>query len=134
MKDLYNDVKVSTVISPHSPAATGTISGTVIDTANFANITFTIASGLQTSTDVTVTPIIMSGTVTGTLTSAAAADIIGTEASAALDGTAGASSVSKIGYKGVNRYVSCDLLVATAATGLYSVTALQGGARKKPQS
>lgn len=134
MKDRYNDVKISKVIAPVSPSATGTVSGTAIDTANFANLTFVIAAGAQTTTSITVTPIVKDGTATGSLTSAAAADILGTEAGAALDGTAGASSVSKVGYTGTSRYVTCDLVVANAATGVYSVTAVQSGARKKPQS
>ena len=133
--DLYNNVKVSSAIDPHSPAATGTITGdNVIDTANFSNTTFVISAGAQTTEGVTVTPVVMSGTVTGTLTSAADADLLGTEAGAALDGTAGADSVSKIGYVGTNRYVRLDLIVAEAATGLYQAAAVQAGARKGPQS
>lgn len=134
MKDLYNDVKVVQVIKPHSPAATGTISGAVVDTSGFDNVTFVIMSGLQTTTNLTVTPIVTEGTATDSLTSAANADLLGTEAAAALSGTAGASGVSKIGYKGSKRYVTCDLAVANAATGLYSVSAVLGGAREKPQA
>ena len=42
MKDLFNDVNDVRVISPHSPAATGTISGQVIDMAGYRGITFKI--------------------------------------------------------------------------------------------
>ncbi|MES0444974.1 MAG: hypothetical protein ABUJ92_00375 [Desulfobacterales bacterium] len=132
--DLYNNIKVTTVIKAHSPAATGVISGVVIDTAGYRSTTFVVSSGLQTTTGVTVTPIVKSGTATGSLASAAANDLLGTEAAAALDGTAGASSSSKVGYRGINQYVTCDLLVAAAATGTYNVTCVQSSAIKGPVS
>ena len=132
--DLYSNIKVSRVISPHSPAATGTISGQVIDTSTFRSTTFVIAAGAQTTTGITVTPVVKSGTATGSLASCAAAELIGTEAGAALDGTAGANGVKRIGYQGSDRYVTCDLVVTAAATGLYSVTCVQGDPIKGPQS
>lgn len=133
-QDLYSNIKLSKVIAPISPAATGTITGAVIDTANFDSTTFVIASGAQTTTGITVTPVVKSGTATGSLASCAAAELIGTEAGAALDGTSGASSVSRIGYKGSDRYVNCDLIVTAAATGVYSVVAVQSHGRTGPQS
>jgi hypothetical protein len=125
-------IKRTRVISPVSPAATGTISGQVIDTAGRRATTFVIAAGAQTTTNITVTPVIKHGTVTGTLTSVADSLLIGTEAAAALNGTAGANGVSTIGYIGANRYVTCDLIVTAAATGVYSVTVDQGSNLKSP--
>lgn len=133
-KDLHNNVSPARVISPQSPSATGTISGQVIDTKNIGAIEFIISSGAQTTTGITVTPVVKSGTVTGTLTSVADADLLGTEAGVGLDGSAGANSVGRIGYTGSNRYVTCDLVVAGAATGLYSVVAVKTGVRKAPVS
>lgn len=132
--DLYNNIKVSRVISPVSPAATGTISGQVIDTAGFRSTMFSIAAGAQTTTGITVTPVVKSGSATGSLASCSADELLGTEAAAALDGTAGANGTSKIGYIGADRYVTCDLIVTAAATGVYSVTAEQGDAIKGPVS
>lgn len=132
--DLHNNIKISRAISPVSPAATGAITGQVIDRANFPDLEFVIAAGAQTTTGITVTPLISHGTVTGTLTSAPDSALLGTEAAAAtiLAGSGGANKVAKIGYKGANRYVRCNLTVAGAATGVYSVTAVQSGARKAP--
>jgi len=132
--DLYNNVKVTRVISPVSPSATGTITGQVIDTSAYRSTLFTIAAGAQTTTGITVTPVVLSGSATGSLASCAASELLGTEAAAALDGTAGANGVSKIGYIGVDRYTRCDLIVTGAATGVYSVTAEQGDAIKGPVS
>ena len=132
--DLYNNIKVSPVIAPVSPAATGTISGTVVDTSAFRTNTFVISAGAQTTTGITVTPVVKSGTATGSTASAAADELLGTEAGAALDGTGGASSSTKIGYIGTNRYITCDLVVTAAATGVYSVQLVQSDPIKAPQS
>lgn len=132
--DFHNNINPVRVISPVSPSATGTISGQVIDTANIGAIEFIISAGAQTTTSITVTPVIRSGTATGSLTSEADANLLGTEAGAALDGTGGANGVTRIGYHGSNRYVTCDLVVANAATGVYAVQAIKCGVRKAPVS
>lgn len=132
--DSKNNFKVTKVIGPISPSATGTITGTVVDTATYRSNTFIIEAGLQTTTGITVTPVVLSGTATGSLASAADSTLIGTEAAAALSGTAGASGRKKIGYIGSNRYVRCDLIVTAAASGVYSVTLLQGDPIKSPVS
>lgn len=133
--DLHNNIKVTPAINPASPGATGTITGdNIIDRANFPNLEFVIEAGAQTTTGITVTPVVMEGSTTGSLTSVADADLLGTESAAALSGTAGADSVSKIGYAGSNRYVRLDLIVGGAATGTYSAVAVQSGGRKAPQS
>lgn len=134
-QDLHNHIKVTNAIDPASPSATGTITGdNIIDRANYSNLEFIISAGAQTTAGITVTPVVMSGSATGSLTSAAASELLNTEASAALDGTSGADSASKIGYKGSSRYVRLDLIVANAATGVYSAVAVQSGAREQPVS
>ena len=132
-RDLYNEVKVSTVIRPHSPSATGTISGLVIDTAGFSATTFVLEAGNQTTANLTVTPIIKSGSATDALTSCADTVLLGTETAGNLSGTAGQNEVRKIGYIGSDRYVTCDLAVVNAATGTYAVQAVQSSSRKQPQ-
>ena len=130
--DRYSNIKTTRAISPISPAATGTITGQVIDTAGFRSNTFVIAAGAQTTTGITVTPVVLSGTVTGTLVSAADDDLLGTEAAAVLSGTAGANGQTKIGYTGTNRYIRLDLIVLSAASGVYSAVCVQGDAVKAP--
>lgn len=132
MSDLYSNLKVTRCISPISPAATGTITGQVVDTAGYRSTMFSISAGAQTTTGITVTPVVLSGAATGSLASCAAGELIGTEAAAALDGTAGSNGNSKIGYKGADRYVRCDLIVTAAASGVYEVTAIQGGSIEGP--
>lgn len=124
--DTYSKLKFSKVIAPISPAATGTITGTVVDTSGYRSNTFVFAAGAQTTTNITVTPVVLSGTVTSSLASCAAAEMIGTEAAAALSGTAGAGTFTKIGYIGTDRYVRADMIVTAAATGVYSCVLVQG--------
>jgi hypothetical protein len=131
-KDIHNSIAAVRVISPISPAATGTIAGQVIDMANFNSCEFVIQSGAQTTGGITVTPVVKSGSATGALTAVADANLLGTEAAAALDGAAGANGVTKIGYVGNDRYVTCDLVVTGAATGVYAVSAVKGSPRKAP--
>ena len=135
--DLHNNIKVSRVISPHSPAATGTIAGQVIDTAGFRSTEFVFQTGLQTTTGITVTPIVLSSTQSTTgFTSAADSILLGTEAAAAtiMAGAGGANKAAKIGYVGSNRYVRCDLNITKAASGLYSAVCVQSNPIKGPQS
>lgn len=135
-QDLHNNIKVTTAVAPYNPSATGTTTGAIIDRAGYENLEFAISSGAQTTTGITVTPVIKHGSVTGTLTSAADTDLFSTEAVAAavIAGSAGASKVTKIGYKGTSRYVQCNLILAGATTGYYSAVAILSGARKAPVS
>ena len=71
---------------------------------------------------------------TGSLTAVADADLLGTEAGANLSGTAGSNNVTKIGYTGVNRYVSVNLPVTVGATGVYGVNCIQSDPIKAPQA
>ena len=130
--DRFNNMNRARAISPISPAVTGTITGQVIDTAGFRSNTFVIEAGLQTTTSITVTPVVLSGSVTATLTSASDDDLIGTEADAVLSGTAGSNSVKGIGYTGTNRYIRIDLIVLNAASGVYSAVCVQEDAVKAP--
>lgn len=128
--DTYSRVKFTNGISPVSPAATGTITGKVLDTSGYRSNTFVIHAGLQSASVTSVTPVVLSGTATSSLGSCAAAELIGTEAAAA-SGLAGAlttGTTEKIGYIGTDRYVRCDLTVAGAATGVYAVQLVQADA------
>jgi predicted transcriptional regulator len=121
MKDLSSKIKVSKVIAPISPAATGTISGTAVDLSGANSVTFIISAGAQTTAGITVTPTVVAGSATGSMSAVDDADLIGLESSATLNGTAGAASSKKIGYIGTARYASVNLAVTAAATGVYSV-------------
>lgn len=129
--DLHSNVKERRVISPIAVGTTGTgQTGKIIDRQGFGGVEFLLSYGAITSTTAVFTATVLEGDVTGTMTSVADADLIGTEA---LAGVAAAnprvSGVSanvskKIGYKGTKRYVRVDVKsTATAGTPI-SVTAV----------
>ncbi len=128
MSDLYNNVKVTRALSPIS-ITTGVTAGIVVDTSAYRSTTFMIAAGVTSSI---ATPIIKSGTATGSLTSEADSNLIGTESGAIISAT-GDNTQSKIGYKGSNRYANCSLSLS-AGTGVYSVVCVQADPIKAPVS
>lgn len=111
-----------------------TVDGVVIDTAGFGAVEFVISYGVHTTTGATFTPVIMESTATGSgFTSAAAGDLLGTEAAA---GIAAAASVDtnvckRVGYRGSKRYCRLSMVMNTA-TGVVSASAIRGFLRKSP--
>lgn len=136
MADLRNNILVKKVYGPASPTGTGTVTGTVIDRQGFDSVTFVIGNGTQTTTGLTVTPIVKSGSATSSLASCADGVLIGTEAGAAalLASGTGANKIATIGYVGADRYVQCNLTIAAASTGTHVCYAVLGHTRKGPQT
>ena len=128
--DLKNNIKVMRSIAPVAVGTTGTgQTGKVIDRAGFESVTFLINYGTVTATGATHTVVVKEGDVTGTMTSVADADLIGTEALAGLAAGARTSGTGKnvtkrVGYKGKKRYVQCGVKSTATAGTLVSVTAV----------
>lgn len=131
-RDLHNHVKVQRVIAPLAIGANATKSGKVIDRKGYAGVEFLASYGAVTTTGTIVTLVVKEGDATGSMTSVADADLIGTEALASLpvQATARTSEVGKnvskrIGYKGNKRYVTVDAVqTGTTSVGCISVEAL----------
>lgn len=131
-KDLHNNVKALRVIAPIAIGANGTKAGKVIDRLGYGGVEFIASYGAVTTTGTIVTLIVREGDVTGTLTSVADADLLGTEVLASLpvQATARTSEVGKnvskrVGYKGIKRYVSVDAVGSgTTSVGCVSVEAV----------
>jgi hypothetical protein len=132
MHDLHNNVKAQRVIAPVAIGANATKTGKVIDTQGYEAVEFVASYGAVTTTGTIVTLLVKEGDVTGTLTSVADADLLGTEALASLpvQATARTSEVGKnvskrLGYKGSKRYVSVDAIsTGTTSVGCVCVEAL----------
>ena len=128
MRDLHRNMKASRVVAPVAGAATGKI----VDLAGYEGCEFIISYGSVTATNATITPVVKEGSVTGTMTSVADANLLGTEANAAIAAAASRTSgtsknvVKRIGYIGAKRYVSCDILQTVTAAVPVSVTAILG--------
>lgn len=126
MNDLHGNIRTKTVISPLAIGANATKSGLVIDRQGYGGVEFIASYGAVTTTGTIVTLVVKEGDVTGTLTSVADANLIGTEALASLlAATPRAAGTTKevtkrVGYKGIKRYVTVDAV----QTGVTSVGAI----------
>jgi hypothetical protein len=129
-RDLKNSVKVQRVISPVAVGTTGTgQTGKVIDRAGYEGVTFIVSYGAITATAATFVVTVKEGDATGSLTSVADVDLIGTEAAAGLAAGARTSGSTKlvaksIGYRGMKQYVSASVYSTATAGTPVSVTAV----------
>ncbi|MBK5958104.1 hypothetical protein CCR97_08220 [Rhodoplanes elegans] len=127
MDDLYSSLKVTRVIPPVAVGTTGTgQTGKIIDRQGYVGpVLFTVGYGAITSSTAVFTVTVKEGDVTGTLTSVADTDLIGTESAAGLAAGARTSNstklvTKKIAYKGAKRYVQCNVKsTATAGTPVH---------------
>lgn len=130
MNDLHNNIRTKTVISPLAIGANATKSGLVIDRQGYGGVEFLAYYGAVTTTGTVVTLVVKEGDVTGTLTSVADSDLLGTEALASLGAGARVAGVGKevtkrIGYRGNKRYVTVDAVqTGTTSVGVVAVAAV----------
>jgi hypothetical protein len=128
--DLHNNIRTKTVISPLAIGANATKSGIVIDRQGYGGVEFIASYGAVTTTGSIVTLVVKEGDATGSLTSVADADLLGTEALASLLAGArvagtGKEVTKRVGYKGSKRYVTVDAVqTGTTSVGVIGVAAL----------
>ena len=115
MHSLDNNVNVKRVVSPVAIGTTGTgKTGVVIDRQGFGGVEFIVSYGTVTATNAVFTCVMKEGDVTGTLTSVADADMVGTESAIGLAAAVRTSGTTKnvtkkCGYKGNKRYVNVSI-------------------------
>lgn len=131
MNDLHNNTRTKTVIAPVAIGANGTKTGKIIDRQGYGGVEFLAAYGAVTTTGTVVTLVVKEGDVTGTLTSVADADLLGTEVLASLPATTPRTSgtaqnvTKRIGYKGQKRYVQVNAVqTGVTSVGCVGITAL----------
>ena len=130
MNDLHNNVRTKNVITPAAIGANATKSGLVIDRQGYGGVEFVASYGSVTTTGTVVTLVVKEGSVTGTLTSVADADLLGTEVLASLAAGArvagtGKEVTKRVGYKGSKRYVTVDAVqTGVTSVGCISVDAV----------
>jgi len=137
MDDLYSGLNVTRVIPPVAVGTTGTgQTGKIIDRKGYIGpVLFSVGYGAITATAAVFTVTVREGDVTGTLTSAADVDLIGTEAGAGIAAGARVSNstarvTKKVGYKGGKRYVQVNVRSTTTAGTPVHVDAIQQAASK----
>jgi hypothetical protein len=131
IKDLHSNCRTVNIVTPIAIGANATKTGLVKDRQGYGGVEFIVSYGSVTTTGTVVTAVALEGDVTGTMTSVADTDLIGTEAlvslAAATPRTAGTTKevTKRLGYKGNKRYVSLNL-VSTGVTsvGIVSVVGL----------
>lgn len=125
MNDLHNNCSAKRALGPVALTTVAGLAGKVLDRQGFGGVEFIVNYGSVTATNATITPVVMEGDATGSMTSVADADLLGTEALAALpaEATSRTSGVgefvsTRVGYVGSKRYVSCGIAstTVTAAT------------------
>lgn len=131
MNDLHNNCRTAVAIAPVAVGTTGTgQTGKVIDRAGYGGVEFVIGYGSITATAAILTVTIKEGDATGSLTSVADTNLLGTEAlagvGAAATRTSGTSKnvTKRVGYKGSKRYVQCNIKSTATAGTLISATAV----------
>jgi hypothetical protein len=129
-QDFHNNCDAVRVIGPVAIGANATKTGVIIDRQGYGGVEFIASYGAIVTTGTVVTLVMKEGDVTGTLTSVADADMLGTEALASRLGGATTSgtgqNVSKrVGYKGNKRYVQVNSVsTGTTSVGCVAVTAV----------
>lgn len=114
MNHPHENIKAMLALSAVAAGATGSSAGKIIDRKGYAGVEFIVGYGAITTTGSVVTALVKEGDVTGTLTSVADGDLLGTEALVGLAAGArtsgtGQQVVKRIGYKGGKRYVQLTL-------------------------
>jgi hypothetical protein len=136
MDDIYSSLKVQRAIPPVAVGTTGTgQTGKIIDRKGYIGpVMFACGFGAITATNATFTVTVKEGDVTGTMTSAADVDLIGTEAAAGVGATSSRVSgtsknvVKKIGYKGAKRYCQVNIKSTVTAAAPIHADAIQRAA------
>jgi hypothetical protein len=146
MRDLHDQIRIIRSISPVAVGTTGTgQTGKIVDRLRsgvyYNAVEFAIGYGTVTATNAAFTVVVKEGDVTGTMTSIADADLIGTEAlaglAAAATRTSGTSKnvTKRLGYTGMKRYVQVSKLSSTiTATTPVHADVILGNPSEAPTS
>lgn len=131
IKDLHSNCRTVNIITAAAIGANATKTGLVKDRQGYGGVEFIVSYGSVTTTGSIVTMVALEGDVTGTMTSIADTDLIGTEAlvslAAATPRTAGTTKevTKRLGYKGNKRYVSMNAVqTGVTSVGCVSVVGL----------
>jgi hypothetical protein len=128
--DLHSNIKQVQAIIPAAIGANATKTGAIIDRQGYNGVEFITSYGSVTTTGTVVTVVLKEGDATGSLTSVADADLLGTEALASLAAGARVAGTGKevskrVGYIGTKRYVQMSMVqTGTTSVGAVAATAI----------
>lgn len=130
MHDIHNNARTLVALAPAALTTVAGRTGKIIDRKGYGGIEFLVSYGSITATNATITVGLKEGDATGSLTSVADADLLGTEALAGVAAGARTSGVGKnvskrVGYRGNKRYVQLNIVSSTVtAATIISSTAM----------
>ena len=116
-RDIHNNITPQVALNYSNITTSTTTAGNVIDTKGYGAVEFLVYSG--TITDGTYTPLIEEGDAANLSDAAAVADanLLGTEAGAALTGS-NDNAVKRVGYRvGNYRYVRLSIVSTSVTSG-----------------
>lgn len=126
MKDLHNSIKVITAITPAAVGTSGIAGGQLsaaIDRQGYESVEFAFNYSTAGASTDQIVPVVYEGdTATGSFTSVADDDLLGTEEPHVLT----AAGAGKIGYTGGKRYLKLRLYGVGHATGTVGAVAILG--------
>lgn len=139
MRDLHDQIRIVRGVSPVAIGTTGTgKTGAIVDRSGYKTVEFEVSYGTVTATNAVFTVTAKEGDATGSMTSIADADLIGTEALAGLAAAATRTSgVSKnvtkrLGYKGLKKYVQLNVKSTVTAGTPVGVNYILGMPEQAP--
>jgi hypothetical protein len=140
MRDLHNNINIIRAVSPVAIGTTGTgKTSPAIDLSGYNAAEIEISYGTITATDAVFTALLTEcATATGTFTSVADADLLGTEALAGLGAATPRASgttmnvTKRLGYIGTKRYLKVKLSSTVTAGTPIGVNVIRGHPRHAP--
>ena len=134
-RDLHHNFHVVNANPPSVHAASTDVPGTAVDLQGYDACEFVISGGAlhgnDRATDQVTVVIQERHLSTGTWTTVADIDLIGSQAGAALEQDPN-NSIKKVGYIGSRRYVRINVANAAGGTSAASVMAFLGYASRRP--
>jgi len=127
--DMQSNIRTKHVINV-AIGANGTLTGKIIDRKGYSGVEFVLGYGAVTTTGSIATVVVKEGDATGSMTSVADSNLLGTEALASLLAGARTSGTGqnvgkRIGYIGNKRYVQVNVVkTGTTSVGTCSVQAI----------
>lgn len=138
-RDLHSNIKPVRVLSSVALTTTLGAAAKIVDRAGYEGVEFIINVGSRSTTGGSIGFVMKEGAVTGTLTSVADANMIGLEANIAIPAAASLVSgthknvVKRIGYIGLQRYVTLIPANAGSMTSCpVGITAILSGPHVAP--
>lgn len=127
--DSKTNIKENVAFNIQAISSDTTTNGTEVDTQGYESLTFVVQAG--TLTDGTYTPSIEESDTSGSgYTAVVDADLVGTEADAAVDAS---NEIKRIGYIGKKRYVRLSIVSTSTTTGgTVGGVAILGNAKHNP--